>query len=305
MLSLLSFLVLGTSIAVTSGNQEWAPLPAGHFHVSCIHHHDDNNFIVEVTEDGFDKVTYANGTTTLLPPCPYNRVVYGSSMIESLHQGNAEDLSYYSGWVAYTKSLAASAYTSMSSTWQVPPKPKKSGPAGLSAVYLFNGLEDGGGISGAASFIMQPVLSYGRSGCILNPLEWHQYNLVSYLVSGSGRAHCGKRIKVNPGDIVVGEMTNNGNNHWDVKGTLIGGAKNLTSVYEAILDSEVKVNAAYVTLEAMVIYSCDAYPTDHVTFTNNQLVPNDMHWQKLVNHSECNQTIAISENTGDIDISFR
>ena len=72
----------------------------------------------------------------------------------------------------------------------------------MSSIYLFNGLEDGAGHAGNASLILQPVLSYGKSGCILSPTNWGQWNLVSYLVSGSGR---GKRIKVD-GDDIVGTM---------------------------------------------------------------------------------------------------
>jgi len=46
----------------------------------------------------------------------------------------------------------------MSSKWTVPANPKKWGPAGLSSVYIFNGLEDGGGVHGAGSLILQPVV---------------------------------------------------------------------------------------------------------------------------------------------------
>lgn len=56
------------------------------------------------------------------------------------------------------------------------------------------GLEDGGGHSGEASLILQPVLSYGKSGCVLNPLHFADWWLTSFYVSGSGRAHCGKNV---------------------------------------------------------------------------------------------------------------
>jgi len=39
-------------------------------------------------------------------------------------------------------------YSEMSSKWVVPPNPKTTGPAGLSSVYIFNGLEDGAGVHG-------------------------------------------------------------------------------------------------------------------------------------------------------------
>ena len=49
-------------------------------------------------------------------------------------------------------------FSQMSSVWTVPPAPKTAGPTGLASIYIFNGLEDGGGIHGAASLILQPVL---------------------------------------------------------------------------------------------------------------------------------------------------
>ena len=41
---------------------------------------------------------------------------------------------------------------------------------------LVAGLEDGGGHHGASTLILQPVLQYGKSGCVLNPLSWGQVN---------------------------------------------------------------------------------------------------------------------------------
>ena len=38
---------------------------------------------------------------------------------------------------------------------QVPPKPRSRGPADMSSVYIFNGLEDGGGERGKSTMIMQ------------------------------------------------------------------------------------------------------------------------------------------------------
>tara|TARA_B110000285_G_C14941517_1_gene522246 strand:- start:495 stop:653 length:159 start_codon:yes stop_codon:yes gene_type:complete len=45
-------------------------------------------------------------------------------------------------------------FSEMTSVWQVPPNPKTTGPAGMSSVYIFNGLEDGGGVHGSASLIL-------------------------------------------------------------------------------------------------------------------------------------------------------
>jgi len=45
--------------------------------------------------------------------------------------------------------------------------------------------QDGGGVSGAASLILQPVLQYGKSGCVHNPLMYD--DLVPYLLSRDGQ----------------------------------------------------------------------------------------------------------------------
>ena len=81
----------------------------------------------------------------------------------------------------------------------MPENPKSTGPAGMSSVYYFNGLEDGSGTHGNASFILQPVLQYESPGCVIDPLLWHQWHLSAYLVDGDGRAHCGPRLKVETG----------------------------------------------------------------------------------------------------------
>jgi len=39
-------------------------------------------------------------------------------------------------------------FSEMTGVWQVPPNPKTTGPAGMSSDYIFNGLEDGGGVRG-------------------------------------------------------------------------------------------------------------------------------------------------------------
>ena len=111
------------------------------------------------------------------------------------------DLGYYSDWSVYAQMAETTKlFSEMSSVWTVPPAPKTAGPTGLASIYIFNGLEDGGGIHGASTLILQPVLQYGKSGCLNNPLLWHEWHLTSYLVDGNGHAHCGERIKVNEGE---------------------------------------------------------------------------------------------------------
>jgi hypothetical protein len=64
----------------------------------------------------------------------------------------------------------------------------------LTPPYPVSLFQDGGGVSGAASLILQPVLQYGKSGCVHNPLMYDDWYLTSYLVTGSGRAYCGDTV---------------------------------------------------------------------------------------------------------------
>ena len=191
--------------------------------------------------------------------------------------------------MADTKEL----FSEMSSKWIVPPNPKTTGPAGMSSVYIFNGLEDGGGIHGKSSLILQPVLQFGKSGCLIDPLLWKEWHLTAYLVDGNGRAHCGKRIKVYPGEEVYGGMkqTDAATNTWETVATRL--KTNETSTYSGILGDKT-INAAYLTLEGMIIYACTSYPqNDGIEFTDNILTDGNgksvtPSWTPEIRHTECN-----------------
>jgi hypothetical protein len=134
---------------------------------------------------------------------------------------------------------------------------------------------------------------------------WH---LTSYLVDGNGRAHCGKRIKVHPGEEVFGgmELTDASTNTWTVTSTRLN--NNDTSTFTASLGDK-KIDAAYLTVEGMIIYGCSAYPSnDGVNFYNNTLKLGDgssvsPSWVSEVRHSECDQHITVGEN-GDCKLNY-
>jgi len=169
-----------------TNDEEWYEMPDGKlYHRSCIHHHDEE-FHVDLI-DGGSMVTTDEGSEWL-PECQHK-----PKMKE------APKVSYYSGWSNYAQQASSKNYSKMSSVWNVPPAPTYDGPGDLSSVYLFNGLEDGDGIHGTSTFIIQPVLQWGKSGCLIDPLLWEKWHLTSYLVAG-GRAHCGGRIRVYTGE---------------------------------------------------------------------------------------------------------
>jgi len=290
-------------------DDDWLPMPNGMFHhISCIYQWEDH-FSLATHPSGIQTVTTATAEHKI-EPCAFKPRSQEQMTAQSAHtlppdlvnvSAPSPPLSYYSDWSVYAQTVAeGSNFSSMSSSWVVPPAPHSRGPLGLSSIYLFNGLEDGGGVHGAASLILQPVLQLGKSGCVLNPLAWNSWHLAAYYVSGDGRAHCGKIIKVQPADVVTGSMTlasvaDNGQSNWLVTASVAGGT---TSSLNAAIG--VGLNAAYLTLEAMILYSCSAYPqSNNVTFTANQLKQSSgadsaaIEWTPKVRHSECGQAVQV------------
>ena len=257
-------------VLLAAASSPWFAMPDGkYYHQSCIVHHEDFHFNIDTTQND---------------PCKFK-------------PRNAASLAnYYSDWSVYAQTATTSTFTSMTSTWKVPPKPLKHGPFELSSVYLFNGLEDGGGVHGKASIILQPVLQYGKSGCLINPVDWSTWHAGSYLVDGNGRAHCGKSFPVVENDTIVGTMIENGNNTWTVSTS--GGKNNVTSSYTASLGDK-QLNAAYLTLEGMVIYNCQTYPTNNgVEFSKIHLETKEgsvksPQWKSELRHTECDQSVNV------------
>ena len=284
-------------------SDDYVSMPDGfRYHKSCVHHHGKGlTFAAERLPGGFTRVVGDNGKTDLLPECPYERVPTS----KPTNPANPE--SYYSDWSVYAQT-AGPKFNFMTSEWVVPPAPKSRGPLGLSSVYLFNGLEDGGGVHGAASLILQPVLLFGKSGCLLNPASWGQWHIGSYLVDGNGRAHCGKHIPVSPNQTIIGTMTEQGNNTWSVEAIAVGqdGKENQTSSYVGKLGDK-HINAAYLTLEGMVIYNCATYPPSNgITFKNVVLgtetggIEKKNSWTGEIRHSECGQQAKVESADGRV-----
>ncbi len=168
-----SVLLRAAAGLLVCGSATAAALPDGYlrmpdgraYHASCVHHH-GAGFHAERLPGGRTRVA---GTDTL-PPCPFPAY---DPVLTAAVEGPSQ---YYSDWSVYAQTAGA-PYTYMTSTWKVPPPPASRGPLGLSSVYLFNGLEDGAGHHGNASLILQPVLLFGKSGCLLNPTQWGQWHL--------------------------------------------------------------------------------------------------------------------------------
>lgn len=250
----------------------------------CIHRFTEEHLVVSTSEGGDILTNQRTGERTVLPPCSTTRSSQGR-------------LGYYSSWIVDTVSVHDSIGR-MATNWTVPTAPASRGPVpGMSSMYLFNGLEDGGGHSGEATVILQPVLSYGKSGCVLNPLAGWEFT--AFQVTAGGRAYCGPKVSVQEGDKLQGVMELVGNETWNIIAD--AGAKGRSS-HTVQFPAGHKFNAAYCTLEGMVVYNCKALPGTGLDFTANQLaapggaalVPS---WKTEVRHTECQPTAKINGDT--------
>jgi len=281
------------SISEDSANSEdWLPMPDGRlYHSSCIHAH-ESHFDIGIESNTLGPCPFPTRTATLRPT-----IVDSSSP------------SYYSDWTVYAQVANDAGFSKMTSSWIVPAKPRKRGPADQSAVYIFNGLEDGGGHHGDATLILQPVLQYGKSGCLLNPLKWGDWHFTAYLVDGNGRAHCGPHIKVSEGDTVVGTMllSNKETNTWTVTADVASNSL-VSSSYSATLGNKT-LDAAYLTLEGMVIYNCAALPPGNgTTFRSIAIADHAGHsvalnWVPKIRHNECAQAVMVGPN-GSVTLHY-
>lgn len=250
---------------------------------------------VETAGAGDILTDLATGERRELPRCTRGSVNASSD--------TATSSGYYSDWIMDAKSVHKSI-ASFSSTWKVPKAPMSRGPVtGISSVYLFNGLEDGRGVPGEASMILQPVLSYGKSGCVLNPLA--AWRFTAFQVTMAGRAYCGPVIEVTEGDQLTGTMSK-ANGEWLI--TADAGHRGRST--HSVAAPSFEANAAYLTLEGMVIYSCKALPSDGgITFAGNTLKAEDgaaldADWQTTVRHAECRPGAAHVEGSQDVQMTW-
>ena len=101
-------------------------------------------------------------------------------------------------------------------------------------------------------------------------------------------------------------QTDPATNTWEVTSTRVSTGE--TSTYSASLDDKV-IDAAYLTLEGMIIYHCSAYPSnDGINFYNNTLklgdgTPVDPSWKEMIRHDECDQHVTVGDH-GDCKLNY-
>lgn len=156
------------------------------------------------------------------------------------------------GWITYawwdSNNTAISDFTAR---WIVPQEPRtKNGQT----VFLFNGIQNTGDNHG----ILQPVLQYGSSAAG----GGDYWTIASWYVTSGGQAFHTNLIRVNPGQSLIGLMSNIGDS---------GDSYNYTSKFSGYDQTNLVIQGirplhwANITLEAYAIQQCSDYPASDTT----------------------------------------
>lgn len=150
-----------------------------------------------------------------------------------------------SGWITYTHwtNQSATPITYFASTFTVPPAPTTNNGQ---TIFLFPGLENN-------TYILQPVLQWGPSAAG----GGNYWAIANWYVGFDGSAGFSNLVRVNPGTVLKGIMTQTGRtgNNYNYSSAFSG--------YPAItlaLNNTEKLFWAIETLEAYNIAACSNYP---------------------------------------------
>jgi acylphosphatase len=206
-----------------------------------------------------------------------------------------------SGWIAYAywNNGTGTPISSFRTMWQVPAAPVVQNAGEV--VFLFNGIQNYGANFG----ILQPVLQWGVSAAG-GGAYW---SVASWYVTSGGQAFHTNLVRVNPGDTLIGVMTQTGKS---------GSLFSYTSKFEGIANTLLTIqNIAELqwcneTLEAYTIAACGNYPPTPVTqFTEINIrtgaTTPTISWTPVNQVTDCGQHAAVVSNSasyGEVDIYY-
>lgn len=150
-----------------------------------------------------------------------------------------------SGWITYTHwtNSSSTPITYMASTFTVPPAPAT---ANGQTIFLFPGLEN-------STYILQPVLQWGPSAAG----GGNYWAIANWYVGFDGSAGFSNLIRVNPGTVLKGVMTQTGTTGSNYNySSAFSGYPSITLA----LNNTQKLFWAIETLEAYNVVACSNYP---------------------------------------------
>ena len=204
-----------------------------------------------------------------------------------------------SGWITYAlyTENSANIITSMTTTWTVPPAPKRQDNQ---LVYIFNGLQDS-----PVSHILQPVLQWGVSP----DGGGTRWAVASWFVDSSGNAFKTPLVNVNEGDVLTGVMRMTGQS---------GGLFNYTCEFSELAGTLLTVNSAnqlvmpVQTLECYNMSECRDYPSALFTSmrsigVNTSTASLALNFGAATGVADCGQHTIVTSNAasaGQVDLYY-
>jgi hypothetical protein len=201
------------------------------------------------------------------------------------------------GWITFTwwKNQSGEPLRSFSTTWRVPPPPSTRG---RQTIFLFNGLQN----SGPSYGILQPVLQWGPSAAG-GGAYW---SVASWYVTSRGQAFHTPLQRVEPGDVLVGEMTLVGEERG--KFSYVCELKGIPRT-RLLVKNLAELDWATESMEAYGVRRCSDYPAARqIPFTGislrTELHP-DLRWHVVDRVTDCDQharVVSDSSQDGQVDL---
>jgi len=286
-------------MAATPVGDDQVLTPGGYRPRSMVHHIEPGTVLTNV--DGrFQKIHQASGKMlmdygrmphklTLEPLMPNNVFVPAHLVVPSFGHGWICN----TGWTDNT----GQPITSFSTTWRVPPPPDtQSGQT----IFLFNGIQN-------STMIFQPVLQWGPSAAG----GGNSWQIASWYADGQGgHSFYSQLVSVNPGDELVGLMTQTGHSGslYSYLCCFVGHGNTalpISNVEQLTWCNE--------TLEAYNVVHASDYPaTSHTNFKNISIQTGTTHptisWGTSNNVTDIGQHVSVISNSttnGEVDIFYR
>jgi hypothetical protein len=203
------------------------------------------------------------------------------------------------GWISYTfwKNTSGVPLKTFTTTWRVPPPPATRH---RQTIFLFNGLQNSGPNYG----ILQPVLQWGPSAAG----GGDYWTVASWYVTSRGQAFHTPLQRVEPGQVLVGEMQLLGEER---------GKYHYTSEFLGIprtrllLKNVAELNWSTESMEAYNVRRCSDYPASKVLpFTAIRLVTDGhpaLRWTAVDRVTDCDQhaeVVSHSSEDGQVDLQL-
>jgi len=186
------------------------------------------------------------------------------------------------GWAADANWYTNIKMTVFNGQWNVPHYPQDEQ---VQTLFLFTGLQN----YASDPSIIQPVLQWGSSAAG-NSKNW---TIASWFVSSSHSSYSSLLGPVEPGDLIIGNMTLASNGDWQII------TKDHNNGKTATLNANTGVTEvdAFVTLEVYGISSCADYPNGSTTFNDLHLesngVPQNADWS-VSTQPECSEAVHVN-----------